>query len=334
MYTIEKNAKCAVIGYGSWATALVKILLENEPSVNWYIRKNEVIQHIIKEGNNPKYLTNVHFDTGKLNISSDINEVVEDADVIILAVPSAFLKDTLKDLSVPLGNKFIVSAIKGIIPGDYITVAEYVNMKYGLPFDAIGIITGPCHSEEVAMERLSYLTLVCKSEENAETLCGKFATDYIIANPLTDIYGAEYAAILKNIYAICAGIAVGLGYGDNFLSVLISNASIEMNRFLNESYPAERETNASAYLGDLLVTCYSQFSRNRTFGAMIGKGYRIQSAMAEMSMVAEGYYASECIMQVNKRFNIDMPIAGCVHRILYQGQPPKVEIAKMTKKLI
>lgn len=334
MQKIQKNAKCAVIGYGSWATAIVKILLENEPELNWYIRKEEVIDHINSESNNPRYLSNVHFDTRKLNLSSDINAVVDSSDVIILAVPSAFLQDTLKDLTVPLDGKFVISAIKGIIPGDYITVAEYINIKYGLSFDNIGIISGPSHSEEVAMERLSYLTMVCKSYENAQVLCRKFESDYIIANPSTDIYGAEYAAILKNIYAIAAGIAVGLGYGDNFLSVLISNASIEMNRFLNESYPAERETNASAYLGDLLVTCYSQFSRNRTFGAMIGKGYSIHSAITEMRMVAEGYYASECIMQVNKRFNIDMPIAECVHRILYQGKPARSEINKMTKKLI
>lgn len=334
MFQIKANAHCAVIGYGSWATALVKILLENEPGISWYIRKDEVVEHIKKEGNNPRYLRNVHFDTSKLNISSDINEVVKEADIVILAIPSAFLQDALKGLTTSLKGKFIISAIKGIIPGEYITVAEYINSKYDIPFDSIGIISGPCHSEEVALERLSYLTMVCKSEDNAKILCDKFTTDYIIANPSTDIYGAEYAAILKNIYAICAGIAVGLGYGDNFLAVLISNASIEMNRFLNESYPAKRETNASAYLGDLLVTSYSQFSRNRTFGAMIGKGYSIQSATTEMSMVAEGYYASECIMQVNKRFGINMPIAECVHRILYQGKPARSEIKEMTKKLL
>lgn len=333
-YKIDKNASCAVVGYGSWATAIVKVLLENEQRVGWHIRRADVIEHIERHGSNPRYLPQVKFDTARLAISDDINEVVSSADIVILAVPSAFLQMTLEPLKVSLHDKFVVSAIKGIIPDGYVTIAEYVNEHYGLSYDRIGIIAGPSHSEEVSRERLSYLTLVCKNLGNAEVLCGKFATPYIITNPSTDIYGIEYAAVLKNIYAICAGISVGLGYGDNFLSVLISNAAIEMNRFLSGSFPAERDTSASAYLGDLLVTAYSKFSRNREFGMMIGRGYSVQRAQEEMEMVAEGYYASECIMQVNKRFGIEMPIARCVHRILYEGRPPQQEIENMTKELV
>lgn len=333
-YRIDKKARCAVIGYGSWATALVKVLLENEQRVGWYIRRADVIEHISRKGHNPRYIPDATLDTGRLDMSDDINKVVADADIVILAVPSAFLQMTLEPLTVSLKDKFVVSAIKGIIPEGYVTIAEYVNQHYGLPFDQIGIVAGPSHSEEVSQERLSYLTLVCKNTENAEVLCGKFATPYIITHASTDIYGTEYAAVLKNIYAICAGISVGLGYGDNFLSVLISNAAIEMNRFLNDSYPSERNTSASAYLGDLLVTAYSKFSRNREFGMMIGRGLTVEQAQDEMAMVAEGYFAAECIIQVNKRFDIEMPIAECVYRILYEGQPAREEIEKMTKKLI
>lgn len=333
-YRIDEKARCAVVGYGSWATAIVKVLLENEERVGWCIRRQDVIDHIARKGHNPRYIPEAKLDTSRLDMSSDINEVVAAADIVILAVPSAFLQMTMEPLTTLLENKFVVSAIKGIIPEGYVTIAEYINERYGLPYDQIGIIAGPSHSEEVSQERLSYLTLVCKSLENAAVLCEKFTTPYIITNSSTDIYGTEYAAVLKNIYAICAGISVGLGYGDNFLAVLISNAAIEMNRFLSESYPSERETSASAYLGDLLVTAYSKFSRNREFGMMIGRGYSVAQAQEEMQMVAEGYYAAECIMQVNKRFGIDMPIAGCVHRILYGGQPARDEIEKMTRKLI
>lgn len=334
MHKIDGNARCAVIGYGSWATALVKILVENEEKVGWYIRRDDVIEHIKANKHNPRYLQGVTFDTSRLDISNDINYIVSEYDIIILAVPSAYLEQMLEPLTVPLKGKFVMSAIKGIIPDGYITVAEYLNQKHKLRYANVGVIAGPCHSEEVALERLSYLTIVSKSLENAELLCDKFRSRYIHANPSTDIYGAEYSAVLKNIYAIGAGISVGLGYGDNFLAVYTSNAVIEMNRFLAGSYPFDREACVSAYLGDLLVTCYSQFSRNRTFGVMVGKGYSIQSAQREMNMVAEGYFASECVKQVNKRFNIDMPIADCVYDILYKGKNPIAELRKMSKRLL
>jgi len=234
---------------------------------------------------------------------------------------------------VSLDGKFVLSAIKGIIPGDYVTVVEYVNERYGVGWDRIGILCGPTHSEEVALGRLTYITMVGKSLDNAETLCGKLRSGYIRANPSTDIYGTEYAEILKNIYAICAGMADGLGYGDNFMAVLVSNAQMEMSRFLAESYPFERNTAASAYLGDLLVTCYSEFSRNRTLGRHIGEGKSVAQALGSMKMVAEGYYASACIRQVNKRFGIHMPIADCVYRVLYEGAPVADEIRALTGEL-
>ena len=331
---LDKNARCAVIGHGSWATALVKILLENEASVGWYIRNREVLEYIAENENNPRYLRDVHFDTSRLAMSDDINRVVAGADIIILAVPSAFIKEVLAPLTVPLEGKFVVSAIKGIIVGEYITVAEYLNRAYGLPFDRIGIVSGPSHAEEVAQERLSYLTVVCKDPGNAAVIGKKIKTDYINVSLSTDIYGAEYAAVLKNIYAIAVGICVGLGYGDNFMAVLISNCAMEMERFIDGSYPCERNLNASVYLGDLLVTSYSSFSRNRTFGVMIGRGYTVRNAQIEMSMVAEGYYGAACIRQVNRQFSISLPIADMVYRILYEGAAPAPEVRDLAKDLI
>lgn len=330
---IKPHARYVVIGYGSWATALVKILHENEPRTAWFIANRNVLDHVRAHGSNPSYLRNVRFDTRKLDLYGDINEAVDSADIVLLCVPSAYLLPMIGSLTVPLTDKFVLSAIKGIIPGDYVTVAEYINQKYGVGFDRLGILCGPTHSEEVALNRLTYITIVCKELADAESLCGGFRSGYIRANPATDIYGTEYAEILKNIYAICAGMAGGLGYGDNFMAVLVSNAQMEMSRFLTESYPFERDTAASAYLGDLLVTCYSQFSRNRTFGRHIGEGKSVSEAMESMNMVAEGYYASACIRQVNRRFGIRMPIADCVYRVLYEGGSAASEILELTRNL-
>lgn len=332
-YKIETHARCAVIGYGSWATALVKILHENEQRVGWYIRNGEVLEHIRRYKTNPRYLRDVHFDTERLWLSDDLNRIVEDSDLLVLATPSIYLKTTLAPLTVPLESKFVVSAIKGIIPEELVTVAEYMKMIYGLPFDQLGIVSGPCHAEEVALERLSYLTAVCKTPENSEALGRKIRTDYIRVTPSTDIYGIEYAAVLKNIYAIAVGMAIGLGYGDNFLAVLISNGAMEMARFMEQTYPEKRNVFASAYLGDLLVTSYSQFSRNRRFGLMIGKGYSVHSAQMEMSMVAEGYYAADCIMKINLRKGVDMPIAGMVYEVLYRGASPAASMRALTDRL-
>lgn len=332
-YRISKHAKWAVIGHGSWATALVKIILQNEKHAGWYVRNPETLAHIREHGSNPKYLRDVHFDTRKLHVSGDLDEVVRTADIIVLATPSAFLKTTLESLTEPLSRKFVISAIKGIITPEHITVAEFINSAYGVPLEQTGILTGPCHAEEVALERLSYLTMVCQSQANADMLAGRIASPFIRVSSSTDIHGVEYATVIKNIYAIAVGIAVGLGYGDNFLAVLISNANAEMDRFLAR-FPVERNVSYSAYLGDLLVTSYSQFSRNRTLGVMVGKGYSVLSAQAEMKMVAEGYYAAKCISEINKEFGVDMPITEMVHNILYGSASPGREMRKLTEKLI
>lgn len=331
---LDTNARCAVIGYGSWATAIVKILCENSPRISWLIGNPAVAEGVLADERNPKYLSDAALDINKLDISDDINKVVAEADIIILATPSAFLKKTLEPLTVALDDKFIVSAIKGIVPDEYVTVAEYMNQHYSIPFGRIGIVTGPCHAEEVALEHLSYLTVVCSNDDDAKVLQEKFTTDYIRTVTSNDIYGIEYATVLKNIYAIAVGIAAGLGYGDNFIAVLLANSSIEMERFLNETYPAERQSRASAYLGDLLVTGYSLFSRNRRFGMMIGRGHSVAAAQLQLGMVAEGYFASECIRHVNHRYGVEMPIADAVYDILYRKVKARNAMKILTTKLI
>ncbi|MFI3281010.1 MAG: NAD(P)H-dependent glycerol-3-phosphate dehydrogenase [Rikenellaceae bacterium] len=332
---ISADAKCAVIGYGSWATAIVKILCEKGHKVGWHIRNEEVIEGILSEGSNPKYLRDVEFDTSKLSISTDINEIVDNHDIIILATPSAYLKETLSPLTRSLENRLVVSAIKGIIPGDnYLTVIEFLNQAYNIPFSNLAIITGPSHAEEVALERLSYLTVVCPNIDLAHLIGSKIECKYIRVSYSTDLYGIEYATVLKNIYAIAVGIAFGLGYGDNFIAVLIANSAREMNNFLKGGYPEERDTRESAYLGDLLVTCYSSYSRNRRLGLLMGKGFTIKSALNEMTMVSEGYFAADCIRHVNAQHNVDMPIAAMVYDILYKGAKARKAMTQLSKVLI
>ncbi len=330
---MERKKRVSVIGSGSWATAIVKILHEAQPSIGWYIREQEIIDHIKKHRNNPNYLSSVQFDLKKLKVSNDLNEVVKNSDVLVFVVPASFIKVWLEPLKESFENKFILSAIKGIVPEDDSTIAEFFNRNYNVPFDQIGIISGPSHAEEVALERLSYLTFSCKDKEHAKEIATLFDTHYIKTNFGTDIYGTEYSAVLKNIYAIAAGIAHGLGYGDNFLSVLISNSQREIERFLKKTYPSKRRMSTSAYLGDLLVTTYSQFSRNRTFGTMIGKGYSVKSTMLEMNMIAEGYNASKCIKEINSKYNVKMPIADAVYNILYENISPAIEMKLLTNKL-
>lgn len=330
---MKTKKKIGIVGSGSWATAIAKILHENAEGVNWYIREHNVVEYIRTHKNNPSYLSAVSFNLDRINISNDINEVVQNSDIIFFVVPSAFLRKWLEPLTESLSNKFVVTAIKGIIPIDNITIAEFFNQYYNVPFDNIGIVSGPSHAEEVALSRLSYLTVSCKELSKASKIASSLESYYIKTILSTDIYGTEYSAVLKNIYAIATGIAHGLGYGDNFLAVLVSNAQIEITQFLNKTYPSQRDTNTSAYLGDLLVTCYSQFSRNRLFGTMIGKGYSVKSAMMEMSMIAEGYYASHCIYEINQKFGLEMPISQAVYNILYEGIAPSVEMRILTDKL-
>ncbi len=330
----RKNLRYAMVGSGSWATALIKLLLNHQECIGWYLRDEKKIERIRKTAHNPSYLQSVNLDPDRLNMSTDINEVVENADVILFCTPSAYFMKTMSNLTVSLENKFIISAIKGFVDEKNLTIAEYFHKFHNLPFDRIGVISGPCHAEEVSMERLSYLTLTSKHIEVARALCDVFACDYIKTMPGTDIYGVEYSAALKNIYAIAAGICHGLGYGDNFMAVLMTNAYHEIAEFLNATHPdKDRVLTTSAYLGDLLVTGYSQFSRNRTFGSMLGKGYSVISAQMEMNMVAEGYYASKCINEINKEYRIDMPIAEAVYKILYEQRYPAYVIKQLTDKL-
>ncbi|HBU76768.1 MAG TPA: glycerol-3-phosphate dehydrogenase [Muricauda sp.] len=324
-----------VFGGGSWGTAIVKMLTENLEQVNWYMRSDSAIRHIKKEWHNPNYLSSVEFDVDQLVMSFDINEVVEASDVLIFAIPSAFLDRELQNLTVSLKDKIIFSAIKGIVPETGRIVGEHFNEKYDIPFENIGVITGPCHAEEVALERLSYLTIACADADKAKMLAAQLKSDYIRTKISDDIIGTEYAAMLKNIYAIAAGIAHGLGYGDNFQSVLMSNAIREMKRFIDRVYKMKRNINASAYLGDLLVTGYSVFSRNRMFGNMIGKGYTVKSAMMEMNMVAEGYYATQSAHDLMEKLQkkSKTPIIHAVYQVLYKNKNPKKVFEKLTEKL-
>lgn len=332
-YKLGEEARCAVIGYGSWATAIVSLLVKNEKEVWWYVRNGEVLESLATEGYNPKYLNDVKFDTAQIHPSNDINEVVSNAKIIIMAAPSAFLKDFLEPLTVSLKDKFVVSAIKGIIPGDYKTVVEYLHDRYELTYKQIGIISGASHAEEVGNEMLSYLTVVCTDPDNAQLIGSKIATKYIRLSYSNDIYGVEYAAILKNIYALAVGIATSLAYGDNFRAVLISKCAKEMTSFLNGSYPADRDTLNPEYLGDLLVTCYSPYSRNRRLGLLVGKGISVKSALNEMTMIAEGYYAVDCIKHINFRHKVDMPIVDAVYDIFYRNVSARRRMKELTVML-
>ena len=326
--------KCAVIGYGSWATAIVKLLSEGGCDVYWHVRNPDVLASLDEEGRNCKYLRDVEFDRSRLHLSDNIDEVVAAAPTVVLAAPSAFVKEFMAPLTVSLADKFVISAVKGIIPDDYVTVVDWLSSRYGLTPEQTGIITGPSHAEEVGRESLSYLTAVCPDIERAHEFGAMFAAPYIRMEYSTDLEGVEYAAIMKNIYAIAVGLAVGLGYGDNFLAVLIANCATEMRRFLDTLFPAERNTQSSPYLGDLLVTCYSNYSRNRRLGMLIGRGCTVKSALNEMTMIAEGYYAAECIRHISKGSEADTPIADAVYQVLYRGASARKTIKELTAKLI
>jgi len=332
-YKIKNDATCGMIGYGSWATALAHTLQENRQSIWWHIRNPEVLESIQTEGRNAKYLNDVEFDKELINATADINEVVRNSDIIIIAAPSAYLKDFMKDLTEPLDGKFILSATKGIIPDDYKTITEFFRDTYGLSYDHLGLISGPSHAEEVSRDRLSYLTVAATDVENGKVIGSKFATPNLQIRYSQDIYGIEYAGILKNIYALAGGLAAGLGYGDNFRAVLTAAGAQEMTRFINESYPFERNTMQSAYLGDLLVTSYSTFSRNRRLGQLIGHGNTVKSALNEMTMIAEGYFAAECIKHINERYNVSMPIADMVYDVLYRRANPRRRMKELTTQL-
>ena len=325
--------KFAVIGGGSWATAITKMLCMNLKEVSWYMRNEGAIEHIKAFKHNPNYLSAVEFDTDKLKLTNDINVAIAEADYIIFAIPSAFLSAELEKMTVSLEDKIIFSAIKGIVPETSLIVGEHFHHTYNIPYYNIGVITGPCHAEEVALERLSYLTIACGDAAKAKIVAKNLSGNYIKTKITDDIIGTEYAAMLKNIYAIAAGMAHGLGYGDNFQSVMMSNAIREMKKFIRKVHKMKRNINDSAYLGDLLVTGYSVFSRNRMFGNMIGKGYTVKSAMMELNMVAEGYYATKSAYQLNQGYGAKTPIIDAVYAILYENKNAKKIFKDLTDKL-
>ncbi|NER10150.1 glycerol-3-phosphate dehydrogenase (NAD(P)+) [Muriicola jejuensis] len=332
---MKKQVRFAVLGGGSWATALVKMLTKNLPKVTWYMRNSEAIEFIKTNKHNPNYLTSVEFRLSQLNLTDNIDVAVKAADVLIFAIPSAFLESELQKLSIPLKDKIIFSAIKGIVPESGKIVGEHFHDAYDIPLKNIGVITGPCHAEEVALDRLSYLTVASADKDKAKLVASKLGSESIKTKISDDIIGTEYAAMLKNIYALAAGIAHGLGYGDNFQSVLMSNAIREMKRYIKRVHKMKRNINNSAYLGDLLVTGYSTFSRNRMFGNMIGKGYTVKSAMMEMNMVAEGYYATKSAYEQKNSFKnkVRTPIIDTVYRILYQNESARKNFKALADRM-
>lgn len=327
------SGKVGIMGGGSWATAIAKMVLNNEDTINWFIRRDDRIADFKRLGHNPGYLTSVPFDVNRINFSSDINEVAAASDVLVFVTPSPYLKAHLKKLHGKLRDKFVVSAIKGVVPEDNILISDYFQKHYGVLPEDMAVIAGPCHAEEIALERISYLTIGCADREKALRFGSKLSCGYVKTCVSDDVMGIEYSSVLKNVYAIAAGICNGLKYGDNFQAVLMSNAAVEMKNFIDHVNPRERNLSESVYMGDLLVTGYSQFSRNRIFGTMVGKGYSVKAAQLEMEMVAEGYYGTKCMKEINRRQHVNMPILDAMYNILYERISPTIEIKLLTDSM-
>ena len=322
--------KIAIIGGGSWATAIAKIVVGHTHHIGWYMRRDDRIEDFKRLGHNPAYLMSVHFDVSEITFYSDLNKIVNAYDTLVFVTPSPYLKNHLKRLKTRLHDKFIITAIKGIVPDENLSCSEYFHQVYDVPYDNLACIGGPSHAEEVALERLSYLTIGCSNLDKAQAFADIIVSDYIKTKTSSDVLGIEYSSVLKNVYAIAAGICSGLKYGDNFQAVLMANAVQEMSRFLTAIQPTERNVYDSVYLGDLLVTGYSNFSRNRTFGTMIGKGYSVKSAQIEMEMIAEGYFGVKCMKEINHHMHVNMPILDAVYNILYERISPQIEIKLLT----
>ena len=324
------GGKIAIIGGGSWATAIAKIVVDKTHHIGWYMRREDRIEDFKRMGHNPAYLTSVHFNMNEITFSTDINKIAEAYDTLVFVTPSPYLKNHLRKLKTRIKDKFIVTAIKGIVPDENLICSEYFHQVYDVPYDNLACIGGPSHAEEVAMQRLSYLTVGCKDLEKAQAFTEVLSSEFIKTKVSDDVIGIEYSSVLKNVYAIASGICSGLKYGDNFQAVLTSNAVQEMNRLLTAVHPIERNVYDSAYLGDLLVTSYSNFSRNRTFGTMIGKGYSVKSAQIEMEMIAEGYFGTKCMKEINRHLHVNMPILDAVYNIIYERINPQIEIKLLT----
>ena len=319
------------MGGGSWATALAKLLLQNTDSIIWYMRRDDRIEDFKRLYHNPTYLSSIKFPIDRIQFDSDINAVCNNADTLLMAMPSPYFKSHLSKLSADISKKFIIVATKGIIPDENQAISDYLIDHYGISPDKIIIVSGPCHAEEVALDRLSFLTVASSNTDYADKFCKCINGNAMRTITSSDVIGIEYAGVLKNIYAIASGIVHGLKCGDNFQAMLLSNAIKEMELFLHAVNPAPRNINDSVYLGDLLVTSYSRFSRNHNFGAMIGRGYSVKAAMMEMEMVAEGYYGTKCINEINKHYHIHMPILDCVYNILYNCKSPATAITEMSE---
>ncbi len=312
--------KVAVLGGGSWATALAKLLLQNCDRIGWYMRSEDKIEEFRKTGHNPSYLTDVCFDTGRIDFSDDINKVTKAADTLLVAMPSPYFLQEFSKVSVDISDKNVVSAVKGIVPDKNMIITDYLEHERGVDRKNMLVIGGPCHAEEVALERLSYLTIGCRDVDKARSFATLLASVRMKTIISEDVDGIEYAAVLKNVYAIAAGMVNGMKVGDNFMAMLVSNSIREMRKFVDTIAPMPRDIDLSAYLGDLLVTAYSRFSRNHNFGSMIGKGYSVKVAKMEMSMVAEGYYGTKCMHEINRRpdLQVEMPILDMVYSVLYE----------------
>ena len=323
--------KIAIIGGGSWATAIAKMVVGHTHHIGWYMRRDDRIKDFKRLGHNPAYLMSARFDVNEIFFSSDINEIADLYDTLVFVTPSPYLKNHLKKLKTRISDKFIVTAIKGIVPDENLVCSEYFHQVHGVPHENLACIGGPSHAEEIAMERLSYLTIGCADTAKAQAFAEEcLSSEYIKTKTSDDVIGIEYSAVLKNVYAIAAGICGGLKYGDNFHAVLLSNAVQEMDRFLTAIHPIERNICDSVYLGDQLVTGYSNFSRNRLFGTMIGKGYSVKSAQIEMEMIAEGYFGTKCMKEINRHMHVNMPILDAVYNILYERTSPLTEIKLLT----
>ena len=327
---MDLPGKVGIMGGGSWATAIAKIISMTQPNFNWYMRRPEQIEEFQKFGHNPYYLTGVRFNMEHISFYSEINEIIENSDILIFATPSPYLKQHLQRLNVPLKDKLIISAIKGIVPDENMLVSEYFSTFYDVPVKNIAVLGGPCHAEEVALERLSYLNISCSDLDRADMVANMFKTHFVKTSTSTDVTGVEYASVLKNVYAIVSGICHGLKYGDNFQAIFVSNSIQEMERFIYAISPYERNICDSPYLGDLLVTAYSRFSRNRIFGTMIGKGYSVKTAQLEMEMIAEGYFGTKCIKEINNKYQVEMPILDTVYSILYERKSAVPNIRNLT----
>ena len=327
------NKNIGVLGAGSWGTALVKMLSENCDKIFWYSRNDIQIKEIIKTKKNPKYLKDLEIDTDKISISSDLNFIIDNSDILIISIPSPYIEKSLNKHKTSLANKIIFSGSKGVIPESHLVITEHLHKQYNIPYKNLGILSGPTHAEEIAKGKLSYLTVGSSNNEISKYLSKKLFSPYVHTSISNDVIGIEYAATLKNIYSILVGISFGLGYGDNFISVLISHCTKEMINFIKSIDNVKREFSHSAYIGDLLVTTYSKHSRNRTFGEMIGEGLPVKKAISKMSMIVEGYYATKNAYEISKSKNMNFEIIKVVHEILYNNKNAELELKLLAEKL-